>query len=378
MTPHETLEYFRKRESAIIDAIREIVEIESPSYDVERSKTVQLWIEKEARKLDLDLSIERIPAEGFGEHLIISAFPGDAKPFFLLGHSDTVHPIGTSEQNPTRIDGDKFYGCGIFDMKAGIVLMLEALRYFAETGEKPSRPITIFISCDEEVGSHSGRALLEKEASYAEACFILEPSAAGRVKTGRKGTGMYTVRAHGVPAHAGLEPEKGANAIVELARQIERISSIADPVIGTTVNVTTFRGGTTTNVIPEHAKCDVDVRFSTMAEAERVDAAVRSLTAFDPCVSLEVSGDINRPPMERTDAVAALYEKAREIGVSFGYELGETQVGGASDGNFVAALGVPVLDGLGITGDGAHTLHEYILVSDIANRAALVTRLLSE
>jgi glutamate carboxypeptidase len=377
MTPQDTLEYFKKREGAMVDAIRDIVEIESPSYDVERSKTVVDWIENEARKIELDLAIERIPAEGYGEHLIIRAFPGNAKPYFLLGHGDTVHPVGTNEQNPTRIDGDKFYGCGIFDMKAGVVLMLEALRYFADTGVAPSRPITIFISCDEEVGSASGRPLLEKEAANAEACFIFEPSAAGRVKTGRKGTGMYAVTAHGVPAHAGLEPEKGANAIVELARQIERISAIADPAIGTTVNVTTFRGGTTTNVIPEHAKCDVDVRFSTMAEAERVDAAVRSLKGFDPRVSIEVSGDINRPPMERTEAAASLFEKARNIAGSFDYELGETQVGGASDGNFVAALGVPVLDGLGITGDGAHTLHEHILVSDVAKRAALITKLLA-
>ncbi len=376
MTPHETLDYFKKREGEMIEAIREIVEIESPSYDVERSKTVQLWIENEARKIGLDLEIERIPAEEYGEHLIIRAFPGDAKPYLLLGHSDTVHPVGTREVNPTRIEGDKFYGCGIFDMKAGIVLMLEALRYFAETGTAPSRPITAFISCDEEVGSLSGRPLLEKEAANAEACFVFEPSAAGRVKTGRKGTGMYTVRTHGVPAHAGLEPDKGASAILELSRQIERLHNFNNAEAGTTVNVCTMRGGTTTNVIPEHAECTVDVRFTSMAEAARIDTAIKGLTAFDDRVSVSVLGDINRPPMERTEAVAALYEKARDIGASFGYELGETQVGGASDGNFVAALGVPVLDGLGVTGDGAHTLHEHILVSDISNRAALVAMLL--
>ncbi|MEQ1762725.1 MAG: M20 family metallopeptidase [Pyrinomonadaceae bacterium] len=376
MTPYETLEYFKKREDAMIDSIREIVEIESPSYDVERSKTVVLWIENEARKVGLDLEIERIPAEGFGEHLITRAFPGDAKPYLLLGHSDTVHPVGTKEQNPTRVDGDKFYGCGIFDMKAGIVLMLEALRYFAETGTIPSRPITIFLSCDEEVGSYSGRPLLEKEAANAEACLVFEPSAAGRVKTGRKGTGMYTVRAHGVPAHAGLEPEKGANAILELSRQIERLHTFNNVDAGTTVNVCTMRGGTTTNVIPEHAECTVDVRFSSMDEAARIEAAIKGLQPFDDRVSVSILGDVNRPPMERTAAVAVLYEKARAVAASFDYELGETQVGGASDGNFVAALGVPVLDGLGVTGDGAHTLHEHILVSDVPRRAALVTQLL--
>ena len=231
------------------------------------------------------------------------------------------------------------------------------------------------LSCDEEVGSFTGRALAEREAANAEHCMVFEPSANGRVKTGRKGTGMFTMSAHGVPAHAGLEPEKGANAIVELARQIEKINFIADPNAGTTVNVCTIKGGTTSNVIPEHAACEIDVRFGSMAEAERVDAAVRGLSAFDPRVTLEISGGINRPPMERTDAVIELFEKARDLAASFGYQLGETQVGGASDGNFVAALGVPVLDGLGIAGDGAHTLHEHIVLSDIAKRATLVTLL---
>lgn len=378
MTPFETLEYFKGREAAILESIHEVVEIESPSYDVERSKTMQLWIENEARKIGLDLEIERIPAEGYGEHLIIRAFPGEPKPYLLLGHSDTVHPVGTKEQNPTRIEGDKFYGCGVFDMKSGIVLMLEAMRYFAETGARPSRPITIFLSCDEEVGSYSGRPILEKEAANAEACFVFEPSAAGRVKTGRKGTGMFTVRAHGVPAHAGLEPEKGASAILELSRQIERLHSFNNAEAGTTVNVCTARGGTTSNVIPEHAECTVDVRFSSMEEAARIDGAIKAMRPFDERVSVSVIGEVNRPPMERTEAVASLFETARGIAASFGYELGETQVGGASDGNFVAALGVPVLDGLGITGDGAHTLHEHILVSDIPKRAALVTAILCQ
>ena len=376
MTPHETLEYFRKRENEMIDAIREIVEIESPSYDVERSKTVVLWIENEARKIGLDLEIERIAGDGYGEHLIIRAFPGEEKPTLLLGHSDTVHPVGTKEANPTRIDGDKFFGCGVFDMKANIVLMLEALRYFHKTGTRPARPITIFLSCDEEVGSYSGRALLEKQAARAAECFVFEPSAAGRVKTGRKGTAMYVVKAHGVPAHAGLEPEKGASAILELARQIERLDTYNDPAAGTTVNVCTMSGGTTTNVIPEHAKCTVDVRFSSMDEAARIDTEIKDLKPFDDRVSVEVIGSVNRPPMERTDAVIALFEKACTVAASFDYDLGETQVGGASDGNFVAALGIPVLDGLGIRGDGAHTLHEHILVSDIASRATLMTKML--
>ncbi|MFZ1700096.1 MAG: M20 family metallopeptidase [Pyrinomonadaceae bacterium] len=376
MDPSKTLEYFESRREAIVDLIREIVDIESPSNDAARSREVVDWVEQQARATGIDVTIERTSVED-GDHIIIRAFESDAKCSMLLGHTDTVHPVGTQQQNPTRIDGDKFYGCGIFDMKSGIVMMLEALRYFAVTGTRPARPITIVLSCDEEVGSFTGRELVEREATKAEHCLVVEPSADGKVKTGRKGTGMFTVRTHGVPAHAGLEPEKGANAIVELARQIEHINAIARPEIGTTVNVTTIRGGTTTNVIPESAECALDVRFSSMAEAERVDAAVRSLEPIDPRVSIELQGDINRPPMERTDAVVELYKKARDIAASFDYTLDETQVGGASDGNFIGALGVPVLDGLGITGAGAHRLDEHILVSDIAKRATLISLLVS-
>lgn len=378
MTPGETLEYFEGRRDAIIGQIREIVEIESPSHDAERSREVVDWIENAARATGLELAIERHPTEADGDHLIIRAFPGEEKPVLLLGHTDTVHPVGTKAKNPTRIEGDRLYGCGTFDMKANIVLMLEALRYFKTSRTQPSRPINILLSCDEEVGSYTGCEYVEREAAAAECCLVFEPSAAGRVKTGRKGTGMYVVRAHGVPAHAGLDPEKGASAILELSRQIERLHAMNLPEAGTTVNVCTASGGTTTNVIPEHAECTVDVRFSSMAEAERIDAAIKALTPVDERVSLEVTGGINRPPMARTDAVVALFEKARETAASFGYELGETQVGGASDGNFVAALGIPVLDGLGIAGDGAHTLHEHVLVSDIAKRAALVALLVSD
>jgi glutamate carboxypeptidase len=376
MTPTELLAYFESQRDRSIESIRQIVDIESPSRDAARSAAVADWVEQQFRSTGPSLTIERLGVPD-GVHLIVEAFAGEGPRTFVLGHTDTVHPIGTSGLNPTRIDGDRFFGCGIFDMKANIVLMIEALRYFAESNTRPVGPITIFLSCDEEIGSHSGREILERLAASASRCLVFEPSAAGKVKTGRKGTGLYTIRAHGVPAHAGLEPEKGANAVAELARQVERIHALADPSIGTTVNVCTFSGGTTSNVIPEHAYCETDVRFSTILEAERVDAAVRNLVPTDPRVTLEVDGGINRPPMERTPAVVELYESARTAAASFGYELGETQVGGASDGNFVAALGIPVLDGLGIEGDGAHTLNEHILISDIARRACLLSLLLN-
>ncbi len=376
MNPTELLQFFQERQQAFIDRTREIVDIESPSYDAARSAAVADWIERELGTISGEFAIERLPVDATGIHLIIRAFPSDKKPVLVLGHTDTVHPVGTRAQNPTSIEGDRFYGCGIFDMKANIVLMLEMLRYFAASGKRPPRPLTILLSCDEEVGSRSGRAVVEREAANAEFCLVFEPSFDGKVKTGRKGTGMYTLRTHGIPAHAGLEPEKGASAILEIARQIEKIQAMNDLAAGTTVNATTISGGTTSNVIPEHAVCEVDVRFTKVSEAERIGREMASLKSFDPRVSLEITGGINRPPMERTDAVVSLFEKAKAVAASFDYELGEMQVGGASDGNFVAALGVPVLDGLGIAGAGAHTLQEHILVSDIAGRTALVTAFL--
>lgn len=378
MDSRQTLEYFERRRDAVVEDIRSLVDIESPSHNVEQSRKVVDRIVSMARAVAADLEIERIHADNCGDHLLIRAFPSDRRPVLVLGHTDTVHPIGTNVRNPTRIEGDRFYGCGIFDMKANIALLLSVLRYFAETGTRPERPISIFLSCDEEVGSRTGRPIVESEAPRSEVCLVLEPSLEGKVKTGRKGTGMFTLSAHGIPAHAGLEPEKGASAILELARQIERIDELNDAASGTTVNVCMIKGGTTSNVIPEYADCEIDVRFTSESEAQRVDRTLRELKPFDPRVSLALTGEINRPPMERTEPVAALYERARKIAATFDYEIGEAQVGGGSDGNFVAALGVPVLDGLGIAGTGAHTLDEHVLVSDIAKRTALITLLLSE
>lgn len=376
MNSSQILEHFQRRQDRILARIREIVDIESPSHSAEASRRVADWVEHEARKGTVDLSVERVSVDD-GDHLMIRAFDGDGPRTLLLGHTDTVHSIGTSEKNPTRIDGDRFYGCGIFDMKANIVVMLECLRYLAESGTETAGPVTVLLSCDEEVGSFTGRPLVEKEASRAQRCLVLEPSAEGKVKTGRKGTGIFTLKAQGIPAHAGLEPEKGANAILELSRHISEIQDIADPENGTTVNVTTINGGTTSNVIPEYAECEIDVRFAKSSEGERVESALREITPADSRVTLELKGAINRPPLERTAEVLDLYQTARSLAAGFGYDLGETQVGGASDGNFVGAMGVPILDGLGLAGSGAHTLDEYILVSDIAPRATLLTLLLA-
>jgi glutamate carboxypeptidase len=373
---NQLLNYFQTKHLETINKIRELVEIESPSFDISGNAEAVDWLESRAREISDDFQIERIFAEGCGEHLIIRAFPSDAKPILLLGHTDTVHPLGTKLRNPTRVENGQLYGCGSFDMKAGCVLMLEILRCFSELNLAPPRPITILLSCDEEVGSRSGREIVEREAAKAEYCLVFEPSANGKAKTGRKGTGMFQMKTRGVPAHAGLEPEKGASAILELSKQILNLHSLNDLSRGTTVNVCTVKGGTTSNVIPEHAECEIDVRFTSIAEAERIKNEIKNIVSFDERVSVEIIGDINRPPMERGENVVKLYEKARAVAATFDYELGEAQVGGASDGNFVAALGVPVLDGLGVAGGGAHTLDEFIFIEDIPKHAALLTGLL--
>ncbi len=380
---NELLNYFQNRQSEIIKSIHETVEIESPSSDVAGSKNIVDWFETQAKTIPCVANIERIFAENYGEHLIIRAFnqsqiANQKSQILLLGHTDTVHPRDTKLKNPTRIDGDKFYGCGIFDMKANAVLMLEILRAFSEFNLKPKNPITILLSCDEEIGSHSGREIVEREALKSEFCYVLEPSAHGKCKTGRKGTSNYTLKTHGLPAHAGLEPEKGASAILEISRQIPQIQDLSAAEIGTTVNICTINGGTASNVIPAEAECSIDVRFTKMSEAERIDAELKTLDSVDNRVKLELLGEINRPPMERTEAVIKLYEHAQNVADSMSYSFGETQVGGASDGNFVGALGIPLLDGLGIAGDNAHRLDEFIYVSDIAKRATLIAKLLSE
>jgi glutamate carboxypeptidase len=244
---------------------------------------------------------------------------------------------------------------------------------------KPSFGVSIVLTCDEEVGSASGWPLIEQvaKAQQTRYGFVLEPPAAGgRVKTGRKGTGIYAIKVEGKAAHAGLEPEKGASAILELARQTERLHSLNLSGSGITLNVGVVHGGTRSNVVAAEAEGEIDVRFSTEAESREVDRILSSLQPVDERTKVFVSGGINRPPLERTAAVIELFEKARSVAADIGFELGEAQVGGASDGNFIAALSIPVLDGLGISGDGAHAVHEHIEVNDIARRGALITGLL--
>jgi glutamate carboxypeptidase len=374
-------DYFAQRQREVLALTRALVETESPSGDEAGSKAVVSLLAAAARHIHAVTTIDRIPAEDYGEHLRIHAFGNGRNThgnILILGHTDTVHPVGSVASRPWRVEANRAYGPGVFDMKANCALAIEVIRSCAALNVLPHNPVVLLLTCDEETGSMTGRALVEAEAKRARTVLVLEPPApVGRVKTGRKGTGMFTVEVRGKAAHAGLEPEKGVSAILELARQVERLHRMNDSASGISINVGVIGGGTVSNVVPAEAVAEVDLRFSSNGSGAAAERAILNLQPFDSRVSLIVKGGINRPPLERSEKVLALYEHARQIASSIDYNLGEAQVGGASDGNFAAAVGTPVLDGLGIEGDGAHAVHEHILIDDIARRGALIAGLLA-
>ncbi|HET6979777.1 MAG TPA: M20 family metallopeptidase [Pyrinomonadaceae bacterium] len=383
MTQTLTREIFnalQARQPEIEAFIRSLVEVESPSGDVKGSRDVVDLLADAAERLDCVDAIERVDVSDFGQHLVIKAFQErNAGQILLVGHTDTVHSLGSLSERPWRVDGGKIYGPGIFDMKANCALAIEVLRTLVDLKATPAFGVTVALTCDEEVGSMSGWPLLEQVAkSQPTRCaFVMEPPASGgRVKTSRKGTGIYAIKVEGKAAHAGLEPEKGASAILELARQTEQLHALNLSGSGITLNVGVVHGGTRSNVVAAEAQGEIDVRFSTEAESMEIERILSNLKPIDERTKVFVSGGINRPPMERTPAVIELFEKARAIAAALDFELGEAQVGGASDGNFLAAMGIPVLDGLGISGDGAHAVHEHIEAGDIARRGALIGSLL--
>jgi glutamate carboxypeptidase len=380
-TSNRLLDYFDRRGGEMLALTRALVERESPSGDPEGSREVVARLEAEARGIGAVSNVARAPAEDYGQHLLIEAFGSgneDEPTTLLLGHTDTVHPRGSLIERPLREEGGRIYGPGIFDMKSGCAVALEALRACAELKLTPRRRVVLLLTCDEEAGSRSGRALVEREARRAAHVLVLEPPApGGSAKTARKGTGMFTLRAEGRAAHAGLDFEKGASAVLELARQTVRLNDLCDAARGVTVNVGVFSGGTRSNVVAGEATAEVDFRFETMADALRVEESIKGLRPFDERVRLSIGGGINRPPLERTLAVAKLYARARALASGLGFDLGEASVGGASDGNFAAALCPAVLDGLGVDGDGAHAADEHILRASLAPRAALIAGLVA-
>jgi glutamate carboxypeptidase len=359
----------------LIDTAEALVRLESPTTD--KAAVDRCGRELASRLETIGGRVTRLSRPDRGDHLLAEFGCGSSQ-ILLLGHFDTVWPIGQLEHMPLSRTNGRLHGPGIFDMKAGIAIGMLATRALLETGDPPAHRIVMLWTSDEEVGSGTSRTAIEDEARRSDAVLVLEPALpGGAVKTSRKGCGGYEVVVHGVAAHAGIEPQKGASAVQELAHQILAINALQDLEHGILANVVLVSGGRRSNVIPDEARAIVDVRVPTGADALHVDAAIRGLTTVDPRTTVSVSGGVARPPLERGEHVVRLYALAREVARELGDELGEGGTGGGSDGNFTAALGVPTLDGLGAVGDGAHALHEHVEIGALADRAVLVAGLIA-
>ncbi len=373
----DRLRWFEERREALVQTITQLVEIESPSHD--KSAVDQLSALLAGRFEALGGHAKFHQVSDFGNHLQIDFAARSGKPILLLGHLDTVYPLGTLASMPCAIKNGRLHGPGVLDMKSGVALAMQAIEALRAWNEDVlPRPVTALLVSDEEIGSHTSRRITESLAKKSAAVLVLEPSYGlhGAVKTARKGVGEYHIKVTGKAAHSGLDFEKGQSAILELSRQIDRISKFVDLKRGLTLNVGLVKGGTAVNVVPAEASAVLDVRITKMKDAAGIDKKLRSLKPFNRHCKIEVTGEINRPPMERTAGVAQLYEKAKLIAKDFGWKLEEAAVGGGSDGNFTAGLGIPTLDGLGGVGEGAHAVHESIVIADLPRRAALLAGLI--
>jgi glutamate carboxypeptidase len=359
----------------MVHEIERLVRAESPSTDKEAVDRCGAVL---AAQLEgIGMRVERIYQRKAGDHVRAETGSGKAT-VLLLGHFDTVWPVGQLQQMPSRIEGDRLYGPGVFDMKAGIVVAMTAVRALWDAGVRDQRIVMLWTS-DEEIGSAASRTLIEEDARRSEAVLVLEPSLpGGALKTARKGCAGYEVVVRGIAAHAGIEPEKGASAVEELARQIPLINALQNPERGLLVNVVQAWGGARSNIIPDEAHALVDIRVPDRRAWDEVNRAFAGLSPKDPRTTIQCRGWFDRPPLERGPSTVRLYNQARAVAARLGRDLLEGSTGGGSDGNFTAALGVPTLDGLGALGDGAHAAHEHVLVSELPWRAALLAGLIRE
>jgi glutamate carboxypeptidase len=357
------------------DTLRELVRVESPSDNKAAVDDAVALVAATAGALGGRARLHK--QKRFGDVLELRFGPqrSSRKPVLLLGHLDTVWPLGTLQTMPWREHNGRYFGPGVLDMKSGVVMALAAVRILAQLGV--ARPITLLLNSDEEVGSPVSRPITERLALASAAVLVLEPAQGLACKTARKGVGDYHLHVTGVAAHSGVDFQRGHSAILELARLLEKVASFTDLSIGRTVNPGVISGGTRSNVIAEHAYADIDVRIAKASDAAKVDRLFRSLRTTDPACKLEVTGGINRPPMERKPGTVALYKQARKLAAEIGFTLDEAATGGGSDGNFTAALGVPTLDGLGAVGEGAHAAHESIVIEHLVPRTALLAALLA-
>jgi glutamate carboxypeptidase len=366
-----------RRRPQMLEMIGHLVRVESPTEDraaVNRCVSlVEGWIKASGGKS------QRHRQKAAGD-LLVGRFgpaPRGAEPLMLLGHLDTVWPLGTLKKMPFRLAQGRAWGPGVLDMKAGVVMALTALRVLRESGQL-TRPVVFLLNSDEETGSEHSRALTESLANKCEAVFVLEPAQAPNAayKTARKGVGNYRLQVHGVPAHSGVDFTQGHSAILELGRQIERASAFTDPAKGITVNAGVVGGGTRSNVVPAEAWAEFDVRIARLRDVERLDRRFRSLRPVDRHCRLELTGGLNRPPMERTPGTVNLFRRAATMAKELGLQLEEAATGGGSDGNFTSALGIPTLDGMGAVGEGAHADRESILLDALVPRTALLAAMI--
>jgi len=368
-----------KKVPEIIDWIGRLVEIESPSSD---PVAVNRAVDFVADHFGRDAKVKRYRAKGFGDHLRLEFnLPGRRKQgqVFGLGHLDTVYPLGTLERMPFKRSKGRLWGPGVFDMKSGVIYFVFACRVLRELDIPVRRRFVVQLNSDEEVGSPTSRVYTEREAKKSVAALVAEPSAglAGNVKTARKGGGGFRIDVKGIASHAGLDFASGASAIVELARQIDRVAGWTDLNKGVTVSPGVIGGGTVTNVVAENAWVEIDVRVPRNADARRLEKRFAGMKPFDRRTRLTVEGSLRRPPMERSREIVGIYRLAWKLAGELGVELGEAQVGGGSDGNFTAAMGIPTLDGVGAVGEGAHSVNESILMDRIADRVALIAKLIA-
>ncbi len=363
---------------AALTLLKNLAALESPSLDKAGMDACSAFVAARLRELGADVAV--MPQAAAGDHLM-ALWPGADRSaqFLTLCHLDTVWPRGTLAAMPLRDEGGKLFGPGVYDMKAGTAILLTALKVLQDAGVSPRHPVRMLFTSDEEVGSVTSRGLIEAEAQRSCLTVVLEPALAdGQIKTFRKGVGDFTVVAHGRAAHAGGDHQRGVNAIEELAYHIPALQQLTDYKSGTTINVGLIKGGSASNVVPERAEMEVDFRISQMAEIDRVVAAVEGLKPVLAGARLDIHGGLNRPPMERNATMINTFEQARRLAADIGLTLEEGSTGGASDGNFTAALGTPTLDGMGAVGDGAHAAHEHVIISSLAERAALLAAILTQ
>jgi glutamate carboxypeptidase len=376
MLDHPILNDLGSKQASMLTELRRLVQHESPSRDKQALDSLATALGVRMGEIGGRVTIVDNP---LGGNHVLAHFSSAIRirPALILGHFDTVWPLGTLARLPVREESGRLYGPGAYDMKANLVIVTHVLEYLGRLGLSLPRPLSVLLTSDEEIGSPTSRALIEDSARQSEYVLVLEPPLAnGSLKTARKGVGRFTIEVEGKAAHAGVAPASGSSAILELAHQLVKMHSLNDPATGTMVNVGVIEGGTTANVVPARAVAQLDVRASTAAAAALVEESLRAIRPVTAGTKIRVEGGFTRPPMERTPAIAAIFERAREIAADIGLELSEGSTGGGSDGNFTAALGVPTLDGLGALGGGAHADDEHVVIDSLPERGALLAALL--